>query len=96
MDQRVKAGWLGDELYLEVHPNPDLPAEEARPSMTDAVRAIIKATPEGRQPPVDWKLVEAALDKANGIPARVGKRVTGPRLAGTRRAAPHKPPLLSS
>ena len=77
VDQRVKAGWLGDELHLEVHPNPDLPTEEARPSMTDAVRAIIKATPEGQQPPVDWKLVEAALDTANGIPVVVGNRVTG-------------------
>ena len=96
VDQRVKAGWLGDELYLEVHPNPDLPEEDARPNMTDAVRAIIKATPEGQQPPVDWKLVEAALDKANGIPALVGKRVTGPRLPGTHRATPHQPSLRSS
>ena len=96
VDQRVKAGWLEDELYLEVHPNPDLPEEEARPSMTDAVRAIIKATPEGRQPPVDWKLVEAALATANGIPAPVGKRETGSRLATTRHDAPRKPPSRSS
>ena len=96
VDQRVKAGWLGDELHLEVHPNPDLPEEEARPSMTDAVRAIITATPEGERPPVDWKLVEAALDKANGIPVVVGKRVTGSRLAGTRRDAAGKTPLRSS
>ena len=85
VDERVKAGWLGDELYLEVHPNPDLPAEEARPSMTDAVRAIIKATPEDQQPPVDWKVVETALADANGIPVVVGNRMTGPDLARTRR-----------
>lgn len=92
VDERVKAGWLGDELYLEVHPNPDLPAEEARPSMTDAVRAIIKATPEDQQPPVDWKLVEAALADANGIPVVVGNRMTGPDLARTRRGeAPRVP-----
>ena len=92
VDERVKAGWLGDELYLEVHPNPDLPAEEARPSMTDAVRAIIKATPEDQQPPVDWKLVEAALADANGIPVVVGNRMAGPDLARTRRGeAPRVP-----
>ncbi|MCY4450461.1 MAG: L,D-transpeptidase family protein [Immundisolibacterales bacterium] len=92
VDQRVKAGWLGDELYLEVHPNPDLPAEEARPSMTDAVRAIIKATPEDQQPPVDWKLVETALADANGVPVVVGNRMTGPDLARTRRGeAPRVP-----
>ena len=96
VDERVKAGWLGHELYLEVHPNPDLPAEEARPSMTDAVRAIIKATPEGQQPPVDWKLVEAALAEANGIPVVVGNRMTGPRLAGTRRDGTSKTPSPSS
>ena len=96
VDERVKAGWLGHELYLEVHPNPDLPAEEARPSMTDAVRAIIKATPEGQQPPVDWKLVEAALAEANGVPVVVGNRMTGTRLAGTRRDGILKTPSPSS
>jgi L,D-transpeptidase ErfK/SrfK len=96
VDERVKAGWLADELYLEVHPNPDLPAEEARPSMTDAVRAIIKATPDGQQPPVDWKLVEAALTEANGIPALVGNRVTGPELARTRRGEVLRVPSPSS
>ena len=96
VDERVKAGWLADELHLEVHPNPDLPAEEARPSMTDAVRAIIKATPDGQQPPVDWKLVEAALDKANGIPVVVGNRVTGPNLARTRHAGALRVPSPSS
>ena len=96
VDERVKAGWLEDELYLEVHPNPDLPQDEARPNMTDAVRAIIKATPDGRQPPVDWKLVEAALTTANGIPALVGRRVAEPKLATTRHDAPRKTPSRSS
>ena len=96
VDERVKAGWLEDELYLEVHPNPDLPQEEARPSMTDAVRAIIKATPEGHQPPIDWKLVEAALVTANGVPALVGRREAELKLATTRHDAPRKTPARSS
>jgi len=96
VDQRVKAGWLGDELYIEVHPSPDLPQDDARPSMTDAVRAIIQVTPEGRQPPVDWKLVEAVLVEANGIPAVVGSRAARAKLAGTRREGPSKPPASSS
>ena len=93
VDERVKAGWLEDEIYLEVHPNPDLPEKDARPNMTDAVRAIIKATPDGRQPPVDWKLVEAALTTANGIPALIGRRVAEPKLATTRHDAPRKTSL---
>ena len=31
VDQGVKAGWAGDELYIEVHPEIDVPAEESRP-----------------------------------------------------------------
>ena len=96
VDQRVKAGWLGDKLYLEVHPNPDLPQDDSRPSMTDAVRAIIQATPEGEQPPVDWKLVEAALVEANGIPAVVGDRAARGNLADTRHDGPSKTPSSSS
>ena len=96
VDQRVKAGWLGDELYLEVHPSPDLPQDDARPSMTDAVRAIIQVTQEGGQPPVDWKLVEAALAEANGIPAVVGSRAARAKVADTRRVGPSKAAPSSS
>ena len=90
VDQRVKAGWLGDELYLEVHPSPDLPQDVARPSMTDAVRAIIQVTSEGEQPPVDWKLVEAALVEANGIPAVIGSRAARARVADGGKDEPRK------
>ena len=75
--QGVKAGWFGDELYVEVHPEIDVPGEEARPSMTDAVTSIIAVTPEDGPPAtVDWKRVEEALATANGIPAAVGSRQT--------------------
>ena len=97
VDERVKAGWLGDDLYLEVHPNPGVPEDEARPSMTEAVRAIIEATSEGAEPPpVDWGRVKSALARANGIPTVVGKRSTGPELAGSRRAQPTRDPSPSS
>ena len=77
VDQGVKAGWAGDELYIEVHPEIDVPAEESRPTMTDAVTSIIAATPEGSPPAkVDWKRVEEALATANGIPVAVGSRQT--------------------
>ena len=96
VDQRVKAGWLGDKLYLEVHPSPDLPQDDARPSMTDAVRAIIRVTSEGEQPPVDWKRVEAALVEANGVPAVVGSRAARAKLADTRRDGASMIPPSSS
>ena len=97
VDQRVKAGWLGDELYLEVHPNPGAPADEARPSMTDAVRAIIEATPDRTGPaPVDWERVRSALAAADGVPTVVGNRTAEPKLAGARRGRPLQAPSSSS
>ena len=84
--QGVKAGWSGNELYIEVHPEIDVPDEKARPSMTDAVTSIIAATPEdGPQATmdwtVDWKRVEEALATANGVPVAVGSRQL-PRPSG--------------
>ena len=80
--QGVKAGWSGDELFIEVHPEIDVPDEEARPSMTDAVTSIIAVTPEdGPRATVDWKRVEEALAAADGIPVAVGSR-QAPRSSG--------------
>ena len=87
--QRVKAGWLGGELFLEVHPNRDVSEVDARPSMTDVVKSIIRATPEeGERPLIDWTLVEQALTTADGIPVAVGKRADGSNLADERPPPP--------
>ena len=73
--QGVKAGWAGNELYIEVHPNADVPDEEARPSMTDAVTSIIAATSDGGPPAaIDWERVAKAIITANGVPVAVGSR----------------------
>ena len=78
--QGVKAGWAGDELFMEVHPDIDVPDGEARPGMTDAVTSIIAATPDGGAPfTVDWKRVEEALAAATGIPVAVGSRKAAAR-----------------
>ena len=80
--QNIKAGWAGNELYIEVHPEIDVPAEKSRPTMTEAVTSIIAATPAGSPPAkVDWKRVEKALATADGIPVAVGSRAT-PRSSG--------------
>ena len=85
--QGVKAGWLGDKLYLEVHPEIDVPDEKARPSMTDAVKSIIAVTSEEGPPAtVDWTRVKDALAAANGIPVAVGSR-QAPRPPGEDRSS---------
>ncbi|MCY4453313.1 MAG: L,D-transpeptidase family protein [Immundisolibacterales bacterium] len=87
--QRVKTGWFGNELFLEVHPNRDVPELDALPSMTDAVRSIIRATPEeGERPSIDWRLVEQALATSDGIPVAVGRRAGGSNLADERPPVP--------
>lgn len=87
--QRVKAGWFEGELFLEVHPNADVPEVDARPSMTDAVKSIIRATPEEvERPLIDWNLVDRALTAADGIPVAVGRRADGSNLADERPPPP--------
>ena len=77
--QRVKAGWMGKNLYLEVHPNVDVPDQESRPSMTEVVQALVAATREGELPSyVDWERVAGAAAAANGIPVAVASRGAPP------------------
>ena len=80
--QEVKAGWAGDELYLEVHPNIDVPDEEARPGMKEVVKALIAAMPEGNaRLSIDWKRIRETLAAANGVPVAVGSRAIGAATA---------------
>jgi len=75
--QGVKAGWVGDKLYLEVHPDVGVPDERTRPSMTEVVSSLVAATPASGQPMVlDWDRIEQALATANGIPVAVASRST--------------------
>ena len=75
--QGVKAGWAGDELYLEVHPVVGVPDEDKRPSMTEVVSSLVAATREAELPMnLDWSRVEDALATANGIPVAVASRST--------------------
>jgi len=41
VDQGIKTGWAGRELYMEIHPEADVPDPQARPRMSDAVSSII-------------------------------------------------------
>ena len=73
--QGAKAGWAGNELYIEVHPNVGVPGDEARPSMTEVVSSLIAATPaEGLPATLSWRRVEEALATANGVPVAVARR----------------------
>ena len=77
--QGVKAGWAGDKLYLEVHPDVGVPDERARPSMTEVVSSLIAATSASGLPAdLDWDRIEETLATANGVPVAVASRSTVP------------------
>ncbi len=76
VDQDVKLGWFGDELYLEVHPT-QLQADEleaggrfnARPIPDLEARVRTAAGPQADR--IDWAIVRAAAGERRGIPVRI-------------------------
>jgi L,D-transpeptidase ErfK/SrfK len=72
VNQSFKFGWVGDELFLEVHPM--LSGAESSASMTAATRAYIAATPEGVSAELDWDLVARLAARPTGLPVKVGQR----------------------
>jgi L,D-transpeptidase ErfK/SrfK len=67
VDQPYKLGWLGNELYLEVH----LKEGEDPGSIDQIVPAALTQTPGVR---VDWGEVELAVRENTGLPRLVGGR----------------------
>ena len=73
--QRVKMGWRGDRLYMEVHPEAKVDEAEAKPDLSEAVEALHRLLPKGMAYlEVDWDLVRRTLILANGTPVSIGFR----------------------
>lgn len=67
VDQPYKLGWLGDDLYLEVH----IDSEGKR----QAARSVIPASVANAQGiKMDWQAVEKAVNENTGLPMLVGSR----------------------
>ncbi len=78
--QRVKMGWRGDRLYMEVHPVAKIDEAEAKPDLSEAVEALHRLLPEGMAYlEVDWDLVKRTLILANGAPVSIGVRPSKPK-----------------
>ena len=67
VDQPYKLGWLGDDLYLEVH----IDKEEKRQSPRSVIPESV-ASAEGLR--IDWSAVERAVTENTGLPQLVGSR----------------------
>ena len=77
VNQPVKAGWKGNQLYIEVHPIPgnimDKGEQPGMDEVIDVLRSLVEKTLEDEQSfAVDWKRIEKVLEIANGIPVMVG------------------------
>jgi len=67
VDQPYKIGWLGDDLYLEVHID--------KPEKKQAPRSVIpNALASAAGVEIDWGAVERTLEENTGLPQLVGGR----------------------
>lgn len=83
VNQPIKAGWSGEQLFLEVHPLlQDAVDDEAQEMENEVVRlsplthlteAIVAATGED-EAVVDWDAAELAFREARGVPVAIGVR----------------------
>ncbi len=69
LHQANKAGWLGDVLYVEVHPPLEGSSDPDSQSLTNVTRMIVAAT---RDRPaaaaIDWTQAETVFRQASGVP----------------------------
>lgn len=104
VDQPIKAGWIGDRMYIEVHPTQeqnlrieDIGSLSSYEITRDDIRMInAKAGPHKDK--IDWEKVRAAVKAHSGIPTMVldpgvtpSKRAAKPVPAATTEAAAEKP-----
>ena len=73
VNQPYKVGWLGNELFLEVHPPLDEGDTEVQRSrdFTPLIRKLVKATDSYPDFSVDWRLTMRAAAHTRGIPVPV-------------------------
>lgn len=82
VDQPYKMGWLGDELYMEVHTPLEGTEHAEAHNLTNITRALVAATQD--RPDVvssgviDWAKAERTFELASGIPEPVMLRPAVP------------------
>lgn len=83
IDEPVKIGWLGNELFLEVHPTlaQAWEIEEAgsfAPHAPDGVPELVIEHARDAGHRLDWDAVEAAARARNGFPVRITRPESPP------------------
>lgn len=70
-----KAGWNGDKLFFEAHPQLEEMENEYSISLEDAVSVVQKVLPQHALTIVDWQLIAHLAQHPDGVPHEVGSRV---------------------
>jgi len=88
IDEPVKVGWIGGELYLEVNPDAeqslaiDQSGKTAAPREPKGWREQVAAAAGARAAQVDWERAERAALRRSGVPTRI---TGGPPRPGEQR-----------
>ncbi|NIA71446.1 L,D-transpeptidase family protein [Pelagibius litoralis] len=78
LDQPVKLGWIGRQLYLEVHPSQRQADEIERsgrfsPEPLPYLRGMIESYPGADNVNVDWSLVDRVAQERLGLAVRISR-----------------------
>ncbi len=79
VNQPIKLGWLGDLLYVEIHP--PLEEEKTERGLRERVLDLVNAEWEKRRFVLDGAAFNTALELQNGIPTPIGRSVDMPGTA---------------
>jgi L,D-transpeptidase ErfK/SrfK len=74
LNQPIKVGWLGDELFIEVHP--PLEEEQDQWDARERARELLKLESDKRPLVLDRAALEKALVREDGVPTRIGRAKT--------------------
>ena len=74
VNQPIKAGWLAESLYLEVHPPLEEDIEDAG-WLEDQADLIIAEMTEGKPVLLNRQLIKSTIKEQTGVPVIVGQQV---------------------
>jgi L,D-transpeptidase ErfK/SrfK len=80
VDQPIKANWIGDEFYLEVHPTQQQATQMERDGvipdyeLTDRDLAYIMRVAGSASENLDWKKIRQVVKERRGYPIPIAKR----------------------
>lgn len=74
VNQPIKVGWLGNRLYVEIHP--PLEEEQSQRSVRERALELLQLESNKRRLVLDGAALKRALELQNGIPTPIGRAGT--------------------